>query len=49
MIIGRVLIIPFLEGKLNGNGQLVEPDIDSIFEKWKDRPPEFREKNFHVT
>ncbi len=48
MIIGRVLIIPFLEGKLDGNGQLVEPDIDSIFKKWKDRHPEFQEKNFHV-
>ena len=48
MIIGRVLIIPFLEGKLNVDGQLVEPDIDSIFAKWLGRHPEFRKKNFHV-
>ena len=48
MIIGRVAIIPFLEGKLDGNGQLTEPDIDAIFKKWLDRHPEFRKKEFHV-
>ncbi len=48
MIIGRVAIIPFLEGKLDSNGQLAEPDIDAIFKKWLDRHPEFREKKFHV-
>jgi hypothetical protein len=48
MIIGRVAIIPFLEGKLDGNGQLTEPDIDAIFKKWLDRHPEFQEKKFHV-
>jgi hypothetical protein len=46
MIIGRVLIIPFLEGKLNVDGQLVEPDIDSIFAKWLGRHPEFGRKTF---
>ena len=48
MIIGRVAIIPFLEGKLDSNGQLAEPEIDAIFKKWLDRHPEFREKKFHV-
>ncbi len=31
---GRIVIIPFLHGKLAADGQLIEPDIDSILEKW---------------
>ena len=45
---GRVVIIPFLHGKLTAYGQLVEPDIDSILEKWLGRHPKHRDKNFHV-
>ena len=45
---GRIVIIPFLHGKLTAYGQLVEPDIDSILEKWLERHPEHRDKNYHV-
>jgi hypothetical protein len=48
MPIGRIVIIPFLHGKLTADGQLVEPDIDSILEKWLERHPEHRDKEFHV-
>ena len=39
---GRVVIIPFLHGKLTADGKVVEPDIDAILEKWLERHPEFR-------
>ena len=45
---GRIVIIPFLHGKLAADGQLIEPDIDSILEKWLERHPEHRDKNCHV-
>ena len=45
---GRVVIIPFLQGKLTADAQLIEPDIDSILEKWLARHPEYRNKNYHV-
>ena len=48
MPLGRIVIIPFLHGKLTVDGQLVEPDIDSILGKWLERHPEHREKKFHV-
>ena len=45
---GRIVIIPFLQGKLAPDGTLVEPDIDAILEKWLERHPEFRGRKFHV-
>jgi hypothetical protein len=48
MIEGRIVIIPFLHGKHDIGGSLVEPDIDAILEKWLERHPEFRGRDFHV-
>ena len=48
MVEGRIVIIPFLQGKVNFDGTVTEPDIDAILEKWLDRHPEHREKKFHV-
>jgi hypothetical protein len=45
---GRIVIIPFLHGKLAANGTLVEPDIDSILQNWLERHPEYRDKKYHV-
>ena len=45
---GRIVIIPFLHGKLDVGGSLVEPDIDDILEKWLQRHPEFRGRKFHT-
>ncbi len=45
---GRIVIIPFLHGKLAPDGTLIEPDIDAILEKWLERRPEFRGRKFHV-
>jgi hypothetical protein len=45
---GRIVIIPFLNGKLDIGGNPVEPDIDDILEKWLQRHPEFRGRRFHV-
>jgi len=45
---GRIVIIPFLHGKLAPDGRLIEPDIDAILEKWLERHPEFRGRQFHV-
>ncbi len=38
---GRIVVIPFLHGKLRDYGELFEPDIDDIFQKWLARHPEF--------
>lgn len=48
MTTGRVVIIPFLHGKLAADGTLIEPDIDAILEKWLERHSEFRGREFHV-
>ena len=40
--IGRIVIIPFLQGKLTTDGKLSEPDIYRILEKWMNRHPQFR-------
>jgi hypothetical protein len=48
MTLGRIVIIPFLHGKLASDGTLIEPDIDAILEKWLERHPEFRGRKFHV-
>ena len=45
---GRIVIIPFLHGKLDADGSLIEPDIDDILEKWLQRHPEFRGRKFHT-
>ena len=48
MTTGRIVIIPFLHGKLGPDGTLIEPDIDAILEKWLERHPEFRGRKFHT-
>jgi hypothetical protein len=48
MPVGRVVIIPFLQGKLGPDGTLIEPDIDGIVEKWRHRHPEFHGRELHV-
>jgi len=48
MTSGRIVIIPFLQGKLGPDGTLIEPDIDAILDKWLERHPEFRGRQFHV-
>ena len=47
----RIVIIPFLHGKLTADGKLSEPDIYFILEKWMERHPEFRgrERVFRIT
>ena len=45
---GRIVIIPFLNGKLASDGTLAEPDINAILEKWLERHPEFRGRKFHI-
>jgi len=45
---GRIVIIPFLQGKLAPDGTLIEPDIDAIMEKWLERHPQFRGRKFHI-
>lgn len=45
---GRIVIIPFLHGKLDAHGNLIELDIDAIFEKWLQRHPQFRGRKFHT-
>jgi hypothetical protein len=44
---GRIVIIPFLQGKMNFDGTVTEPDIEAILEKWLQRHPEFRDRKFH--
>ena len=46
----RIVIIPFLHGKLTADGKLSEPDIYYILEKWMERHPEFRgrEREFRI-
>ena len=48
MTTGRIVIIPFLHGKFAVDGTVVEPDIDAILEKWLERHPEFRGREFHI-
>ena len=47
---GRIVVIPFLHGKMTADGKLSEPDIYFILEKWLERHPEFRgrEKEFRI-
>jgi hypothetical protein len=39
---GRIVIIPFLHGRLTDDGKLIEPNIEAILEKWLERHPQFR-------
>jgi hypothetical protein len=48
MTTGRIVIIPFLQGKLNFDGTVTEPDIEAILERWLERHPEFRGRDFHI-
>jgi hypothetical protein len=45
---GRIVIIPFLHGKLDVDGSLIGPDIEDILEKWLQRHPQFRGRMFHT-
>lgn len=47
---GRIVVIPFLHGKVTADGKLSEPDIYFILEKWLARHPEFRgrEREFRI-
>ena len=38
----RIVIIPFLDGKITAAGRLVEPDIHDILDKWLVRHAEYR-------
>src|ERR1700730_4401698 len=46
----RIIIVPFLHGKLTADGKLSDPDIGFILEKWIERHPEFRgrERAFRI-
>lgn len=48
--IGRIVVIPFLHGKITADGKLSEPDIYFILEKWLERHPQFRgrEQEFRI-
>ncbi len=48
---GRLVVIPFLHGKLTADGKLSEPDIYFILEKWLERHLECRgrEKEFRIS
>jgi hypothetical protein len=50
MVEGRIVIIPFLQGKRNFDGTVTEPDIEAIFERWLKRHPEFRgpERDYRI-
>ena len=47
---GRIVIIPFLHGKLTADGKLIEPHIEAILEKWLERHPQFRgsERDYRI-
>ena len=50
MVEGRVVIIPFLQGKRNFDGTVTEPDIEAILERWLARHPEFQgpERDYRI-
>ena len=47
---GRVVIIPFLHGRVGLDGVVGEPDIDDILRRWKERHPELVKdhRDFHI-
>jgi hypothetical protein len=48
MASGRIVIIPFLHGRVGVDGTLVEPAIEDILEKWLERHPEFRDPKWDL-
>ena len=50
MVEGRVVIIPFLQGKVNFDGTVTEPDIEAILDRWLERHPEFQgpERDYRI-
>lgn len=38
----RIIIIPFIHGKLTHDGKMSEPDIHWIMEKWLERHPKIK-------
>ncbi len=47
---GRIVIIPFLQGKVNFDGTVTKPDIEAILAKWLARHPEFQgpERDYRI-
>lgn len=47
----RIVIIPFLHGRLTADGKMSEPDIYFVLEKWLERHPQFlgRESKFRIS
>ncbi len=39
MMPGRVVIIPFPQGRLTADGTLIEPDMDDLLQQWLGRHP----------
>jgi hypothetical protein len=50
MIEGRIVIIPFLQGIVDFDGTVTEPDIEAILEMWLLRHPEFQgpERDYQI-
>lgn len=50
MLEGRIVVIPFLQGKRNRDGTVTEPNIDAIFQQWLARHPEFQgaERDYRI-
>jgi hypothetical protein len=40
----RITIVPFIHGKITGDGKMSEPDIHWIIEKWLERHPEIKKR-----
>ena len=40
----RIIIIPFIHGKITRDGKVSEPDIYWIMEKWLERHPEIKKR-----
>jgi hypothetical protein len=47
---GRIVVIPFLQGRLNFDSTVTEPDIEAILAKWLARHPEFQgpERDYRI-
>ena len=40
----RIILIPFIHGKITHDGKVSEPDIYWIMEKWLERHPEIEKR-----